>query len=348
MRNCLSVAHTGEYLADGFGAQYVAAMTALAWAHYTGRSFCRAPWQSIGHNVSAERCNEAVNFPHVMRTLWPGGNASSSDCSHCAHCQASRNCFEEIRKHVTERQGKLGNVLSHSVLQAFRAAYDFGAARRGATTWRTWLAAQNRTHVAVHIRRGDIANDTTGARKAGFNARLRYVPLTDFAGAMQALRELFQTESMPAPIFHVFSEGRASHFAPLSEQRDMDVALHLVDDMWNRGMDPTSASTTDAMLDAFDAMVHADRLLYSRSSFSQGAALLRTGARQEQERPLARHSVFYLPGDAQGWFKRLPGWFKCEWANKPAAANTKPTPTPGAQTSNPSNVRSMRCVQNIL
>jgi len=119
----------------------------------------------------------------------------------------------------------------------------------------------NYFNIAIHIRRSN-PHDT---RIDGTD-----VPNEVFRGIIKALRIKYQTQNV---LFHIYSQGNATNFIMFEEP---DIKLHL----------------NETVEDTFPAMVLADALVISASSFSYTAALLSNG------------DVYYIPF----WHRALPHW----------------------------------------
>lgn len=119
----------------------------------------------------------------------------------------------------------------------------------------------NHRHIVIHTRRPNAQDN----RIAGTD-----IPDTLF---LQIIEKLRACHAAKKPLFHIYSQGEQQNFEIFASP---DVIIHL----------------NDSVEDAFTAMVLADALVISPSSFSYAAALLSEG------------EIFYIPF----WHNPLPHW----------------------------------------
>lgn len=115
-------------------------------------------------------------------------------------------------------------------------------------------------HIAIHIRRLNSHDNRDSGRSVSDD---------DYKNIIESLRKIY-----PAPQFHIFSQGNIDHFKITYNSED--VVLHI----------------NESIEDTFTAMVLADVLVTSISSFSYTAGLLSEGV------------IYYIPF----WHPPLPHW----------------------------------------
>jgi hypothetical protein len=137
--------------------------------------------------------------------------------------------------------------------------------------------ANGKFNIALHIRRPN-SHDT---RLAGAD-----VPDQTFLNIMQSLQQQYIGKDY---ILHIYSQGAAKSFVRFQQDK---VQLHL----------------NESIEDTFTALVYADVLVTSPSSFSYTAGLLSNG------------EVYYMPF----WHPPLPGWKILMLSKNLSAANNIP------------------------
>lgn len=123
----------------------------------------------------------------------------------------------------------------------------------------------NRTHVAVHIRRCSVhKNIDISSHHGGID--IKNAPIdTLHTISRRFMHDIYYLsiineirEKTPNVLFHIYSEGKEEHFSNFISE---DIVLHI----------------NESVIDSFTALVHADILVTSPSSFSYCAALLSKG-----------------------------------------------------------------------
>lgn len=107
-------------------------------------------------------------------------------------------------------------------------------------------------NIAIHVRRGDIMNDTRNP-----NLQMRYIPNDYFRKVLEQVIQKIKTDK-PMHIY-LFSQGKLNDYIEFATFENMHWCLEM-----------------DAQ-DSFLHMVYSDCLITSKSSFSYKAALLNTG-----------------------------------------------------------------------
>ncbi len=231
---------------DGAGAQVQAVMSTILFARVRGFNYVHTPFQFIeqapdGNAAAWARAWEDATNPGENE--WARDDLLFLSERGIASCMMLRwrpatlfrlqHCHDYADLHPDQYA---------LIMPELRRRYDNG--KRDFV----YRERDDRLHVAVHVRRGDVTAAAMPERYSD-NSRLEIL--------VRCLRDLLDGAGLPYQI-HIFSEGTKSDFGPLAA---LPAQWHL----------NTSA------IEAFDRLVHADILVMAKSSFSYAAALLNRG-----------------------------------------------------------------------
>eukprot|EP00466_Bigelowiella_natans_P012847 jgi/Bigna1/64879/fgenesh1_kg.88_\ len=224
VKHCL----TGPPAKDGFGAHYTLFMTAVAFAAKNRITYCHTPGSHVAHAQDNDQLKILMGFK--------AGN--------CSKCDREKHGYFHWVNEDPEA------YYTPCVRNYLREKYDAGVETLNLQS--TFGRDENTTVIAVHIRRGDIDEET--------NHGNRYVKMSAFERGLEMIRKDY-LKPREVHVFHVFSEGSPEDFKILTKHDDVE--LQLLGD--------------DGMMTSFHSMVTADYLLTSPSSFSYAAGVLSKG-----------------------------------------------------------------------
>mmetsp|Transcript_27189 Transcript_27189/g.82484 ORF Transcript_27189/g.82484 Transcript_27189/m.82484 type:complete len:262 (+) Transcript_27189:1-786(+) len=199
---CPAGALTNALRTDGFGAQYAALVSVLAWSRLRNRPFCTSPWLEMEHGVNASQMWIFIGGS----SLGPAASATST-ASGPFHSQlASRRYLDE------------------SVIFRVRAAYV--SAPKPALKW----FPPGFRHVAVHVRRGDICAAGSAQAAQCISGRFTSNGIAARCALLAAERlraDASGASPRPDVMIHIFSEGVSTDFDTLGRIPGYTSHFHL-------------------------------------------------------------------------------------------------------------------------
>lgn len=233
---------------DGFGAHLHAQMSGVVYALARGRPYTHSP---MGPTM-----NEGIDRPATDAAALDafGGMATFSVPEHTLSAPPeAHNIIQEV--HYAEGPA-LEQFYSEDARELIRRKYHHPSTPPKPTLPAGVPVAT--AYAALHIRRGDVSEESTRHGAAQYRYGERFTPNASYVDLMPLL-----AAHHPGMPIVIFSQGAAEAFA------DLQAAC------------PTSSPLSfclDEPVDAtFHALVCADVLIVARSSFSYAAALLSTG-----------------------------------------------------------------------
>ena len=292
---------------DGFGEHYAAMIIAYAYAKATNATYCTTPWHEFGHMAHVGgpwRANAAILWHFV------GGDMFGERCVRFTKKQLSHSCFlgpkSSACNDVDNRQlartvcgedrlsmgasaanipkgvAPWGMTWMHGVAKFKREVSDAAWKMAKSNAHKFYLVHEKKdllkyfdpsmavANLAVHIRRGDLANQNLPVQKTRYR-RDEVSDSTEIGCITQALDAMggeFGGDTSQI-LVHIFSEGDPMQFAEhqrVLEPMSAGVQVHVA---------PDADANSYELRAAFHHMVDADGLLIAESSLSAAAMLLR-------------------------------------------------------------------------
>lgn len=259
---------------DGVGAQTLAIMSTMLFAHDAGLTYVHTPFRRIEHAKGDPECEakwekffnlgegeisrqqrikpwvDCVSLPRLTDLPYSGDNVLYV----VSHCRAYANYFPYRYRAISDR---LAEKYYSSPKNGLPCHYD-----------------RTRLNIAVHVRRGDVTQQGKW--------RDRYSANEFVASVLRQIMDVAVGTPLPVSV-RLYSQGQVADFGQLG---DMDVEFHL----------------NECPFATLHNLVSADILLMSKSEFSYVAALLSRGVKVFEPwvfKPFEPTSVFHGP---------LPHW----------------------------------------
>jgi len=201
---------------DGFGAQYLAIMSGIAHCKRHNLIYVHTPFSSIEHDVDVDLLN---NFIGVHNHFLLENGLMPTETDH-----VERQAFSESV--IWCHQPSI--YYTEEVLSIIRGFY-----------YSTPKPSVDELDIAVHIRRGDVAEDNC-----------RYTDNNFYVNLFQALKQKYPDYSIT-----VFSEGKYEDFKEL-------------------GLDESHYKLNADVCESYHSLVRAKVLVTSKSAFSYTCGLL--------------------------------------------------------------------------
>lgn len=238
---------------DGFGAQFQQVMAVFAWSRYKDMSFCFTPLRTLAElNLTSTIALNASAHNKMMGMVSDPEMFSDTTCSKCQILDF-HVIFEIENIHAYK-------VYTLETRRELRQRFDSFPDNTKPCAW----FQPDRTNVVVHIRRGF---DALNSKSERFAPVWKYERVMDFFRSQAVSKKV---------LFHVVTIEGSDDFSSLTSRGDVIMQYN----------------TNVTQLETFHAMVVADHLVTSKSSFSYTAAILNRGV------------VYYFPfwhGAMQSW-----------------------------------------------
>ncbi len=229
---------------DGFGAQYNAIMSGIAYSSYCNIEYCHTPIKKTGdHIISLSGVNKIIGYDK-------GYNCSS-------------RCAKHIHFHSQVEKIGVNIVYNETMrLQVLRKHFNQGSNEIPSACQYSNSSIISIKNIAIHVRRGDV-------KSTGRNQN-RYIPLNNF---LNFLNKYDSNEKIKASknskniklMYHIFTEKNTLSISEKNAisnfKKNKTLIMH----------DSLSALTT------FKCFVYAEVLILSKSAFSLAAAYLTEG-----------------------------------------------------------------------
>lgn len=227
----------------GAGAQVQAVMSTILFAHAHGFKYFHTPFKSIelapdGDEIAWARtwessANLGENEMSCAKMFFPK-NKSIDSCTKVRWQPLTLFYIQHCHEYADQYPDKYALVLPELRRRYAKGKRNF-----------TYSEPTDRLHVAIHIRRGDVAAKAQAERLTD-NSKIEIL--------VRSIKEAFDDASLRYQL-HFISEGEKSDFGLLGNYQAR----------WHLNSSP---------IESFDRLVQADVLITAKSSFSYAAALL--------------------------------------------------------------------------